>query len=90
MAIPKGTFKCIIPERITSQMLAPHTLTKPCPLCGKPAEHLFRPFCSKRCKDVDLGRWFTERYVVPGEESAADENDAEQDGKPPTQQDDGG
>ena len=55
-------------------MLAPHTLTKPCPICGKPAEHLFRPFCSKRCKDVDLGRWFTERYTIPAEPTDDDED----------------
>ena len=39
-----------------------------CPVCGKPTEQKFRPFCSKRCADVDLGRWLTEAYVVPGEE----------------------
>jgi endogenous inhibitor of DNA gyrase (YacG/DUF329 family) len=43
-----------------------------CPVCGRPREADFRPFCSKRCADVDLGRWFNEAYVVPeplGEES---------------------
>jgi endogenous inhibitor of DNA gyrase (YacG/DUF329 family) len=58
-------------------MLAPHILAKPCPICGKPAEHLFRPFCSRRCKDVDLGRWFAERYAIPAELSEADEDDAD-------------
>ncbi len=38
-----------------------------CPICGKPAKPEFRPFCSRRCADVDLGRWFGERYSVPGE-----------------------
>ena len=28
----------------------------------------FRPFCSKRCADVDLGKWFGERYAIPAEE----------------------
>jgi len=40
---------------------------RPCPICGKPAEaprHL--PFCSGRCRQVDLGRWFGEVYRVPG------------------------
>ncbi|MDB5393721.1 MAG: hypothetical protein JWM91_1227 [Rhodospirillales bacterium] len=41
------------------------TAQKKCPVCGKPAEIEFRPFCSKRCADVDLGRWFNESYVVP-------------------------
>jgi endogenous inhibitor of DNA gyrase (YacG/DUF329 family) len=36
-----------------------------CPICGKPVDAEFRPFCSKRCADVDLGRWFNESYVVP-------------------------
>jgi len=35
-----------------------------CPICGRPPEAAFKPFCSKRCADVDLGRWLGERYVV--------------------------
>jgi endogenous inhibitor of DNA gyrase (YacG/DUF329 family) len=35
-----------------------------CSVCGRPVEAEFRPFCSKRCADVDLGRWLGERYVV--------------------------
>ncbi len=30
-----------------------------CPVCGKPAAEATRPFCGKRCADVDLGRWLT-------------------------------
>jgi endogenous inhibitor of DNA gyrase (YacG/DUF329 family) len=37
-----------------------------CPICKKPAIPEFRPFCSKRCADVDLNRWLSDRYVVPG------------------------
>lgn len=44
-----------------------------CPICGKPVEKAFRPFCSKRCSDVDLQRWLSGRYVVPGGEDD-DEN----------------
>ena len=36
-----------------------------CPLCGHPAEKEFRPFCSKRCQELDLGRWLDESYRVP-------------------------
>jgi endogenous inhibitor of DNA gyrase (YacG/DUF329 family) len=36
-----------------------------CPVCGQATEARFRPFCSKRCADIDLGRWLNERYVVP-------------------------
>lgn len=39
-----------------------------CPVCGKARTKKHRPFCSKRCADVDLGRWFTGAYAVPTEE----------------------
>lgn len=39
-----------------------------CPVCGKPTEAACRPFCSRRCADVDLGRWLTESYRIPAEE----------------------
>jgi len=38
-----------------------------CPICRKPTVHRYRPFCSARCADIDLGRWFTEAYRIPGE-----------------------
>jgi uncharacterized protein len=41
---------------------------RPCALCGKPQDSRFRPFCSKRCADVDLGRWLKGNYVIPGRE----------------------
>ncbi len=41
---------------------------KGCPICGKPVMQDYRPFCSKRCADVDLGRWFGETYRVPTNE----------------------
>ena len=44
-----------------------------CPICGKPTDEKFRPFCSKRCADVDLQRWFSGAYAIPGAE-AGDEN----------------
>jgi len=37
-----------------------------CPICGKPTNPKTRPFCSPRCADIDLGRWFGETYRVPG------------------------
>jgi endogenous inhibitor of DNA gyrase (YacG/DUF329 family) len=43
--------------------------TKPspkCPICGKPAAAEHRPFCSARCRQVDLGRWLSGDYVIPG------------------------
>ncbi len=44
-----------------------------CPICGAPRQQEFRPFCSKRCADVDLGRWLSEAYVVSGPASEAAE-----------------
>ncbi len=37
-----------------------------CPICGKPTEHDYRPFCSRRCADVDLNRWLAGVYAIPG------------------------
>jgi endogenous inhibitor of DNA gyrase (YacG/DUF329 family) len=39
---------------------------KPCPICTRPAVQRFRPFCSRRCADVDLHRWLSGSYVLPG------------------------
>ncbi|MFN3259503.1 MAG: DNA gyrase inhibitor YacG [Pikeienuella sp.] len=44
-----------------------------CPICGQPTEPRWRPFCSKRCADVDLGRWMTGAYAVPVEEDKEEE-----------------
>jgi endogenous inhibitor of DNA gyrase (YacG/DUF329 family) len=38
---------------------------KPCPICGKPATEASRPFCSERCRDVDLNRWLSNSYAIP-------------------------
>ena len=45
-----------------------------CPICGKAAPPASRPFCSRRCSDVDLGRWLTGHYVVPGPSEELDED----------------
>ena len=39
-----------------------------CPICGKPRDPNYRPFCSKRCADVDLGRWLKGSYAIPSTE----------------------
>lgn len=46
-----------------------------CPICGKPATPSYAPFCSARCTDVDLNRWLTGSYAIPGR--PADEEDAD-------------
>ena len=45
---------------------------KPCPTCGASAMHETRPFCSKRCADIDLGRWFQGAYAVPAVDATDD------------------
>ena len=39
-----------------------------CPICAKPATERYRPFCSKRCADIDLGKWMSGGYALPSEE----------------------
>ncbi|CAA7622754.1 DNA gyrase inhibitor YacG [Magnetospirillum sp. UT-4] len=48
---------------------APANTNKPCPVCGKPADAKFRPFCSRRCADVDLHRWLGGAYRVETDEA---------------------
>ena len=49
-----------------------------CPICGKPMAREYRPFCSKRCADVDLQRWFTGGYVVPASAQEEEETPSTQ------------
>ncbi|KXV57331.1 hypothetical protein AD947_08845 [Acetobacter tropicalis] len=53
------------------------TKTASCPVCGKPTQQATRPFCSQRCADIDLGRWFTGHYRIPG--PPVDEENMEKD-----------
>jgi endogenous inhibitor of DNA gyrase (YacG/DUF329 family) len=49
-----------------------------CPVCKKETawrENPFRPFCSERCRLIDLGKWAAGEYRVPGQEKPADEDD---------------
>jgi endogenous inhibitor of DNA gyrase (YacG/DUF329 family) len=52
-----------------------------CPICRKETDPKYRPFCSRRCADVDLGRWLTGSYAIPVRE--------EEDPADPPGQDDG-
>ncbi|CAH2599693.1 DNA gyrase inhibitor YacG [Rhodovastum atsumiense] len=51
-------------------------VASPCPLCGKPAQPKFRPFCSARCADIDLGRWFNESYRIPAQEPSEERDES--------------
>ncbi|WP_103258233.1 DNA gyrase inhibitor YacG [Tabrizicola aquatica] len=50
-----------------------------CPICAKPTAADYRPFCSRRCADIDLGRWLTESYRIP----APTEEEEPEDDPPP-------
>jgi hypothetical protein len=46
---------------------------RPCPVCAKPSQQKFHPFCSSRCAQVDLNRWLGGQYAIPTEEAADSE-----------------
>ena len=46
-----------------------------CPICKRPEDATFRPFCCKRCADVDLQRWFTGAYAIPVVENGDPDDD---------------
>lgn len=50
---------------------------RPCPECGRPSSRETYPFCSTRCKEVDLNRWLSGAYAIPVEE----DEDEDEDGK---------
>jgi uncharacterized protein len=54
-----------------------------CPICGRPTEAAYRPFCSRRCADIDLSRWLSGAYTIPDE---ADSEDGGVTGEPPAGQ----
>ncbi|MEN3977126.1 DNA gyrase inhibitor YacG [Emcibacter sp. SYSU 3D8] len=58
-----------------NEMSDPHKFIRPCPICRKPAVERYMPFCSKRCSDLDLGRWLDGRYVIETEDSPGAEDD---------------
>ena len=59
------------------------TSSPSCPICGKPTDVAFKPFCSKRCSDIDLNRWLTGVYAVPVKD------DEDEDGTRPADGDEG-
>jgi endogenous inhibitor of DNA gyrase (YacG/DUF329 family) len=57
---------------MSSRIISPEQ-AKPCVVCGKPQAEALRPFCSRRCADVDLHRWLAGAYALPAMED--DEGD---------------
>ncbi len=65
------------PSKIADAAPAPSGKTRACPICGKPATEAAKPFCSKRCADVDLHRWLGGVYAIPAvdqDEGLADDD----------------
>ncbi|MCC6203898.1 MAG: DNA gyrase inhibitor YacG [Hyphomicrobiales bacterium] len=59
-----------------AEKVTPLRARRPCPECGKPSSREHYPFCSARCKDVDLNRWLSDAYVIPGRPEEDEENAA--------------
>ncbi|MGA7974459.1 MAG: DNA gyrase inhibitor YacG [Pseudolabrys sp.] len=57
------------------------TLVARCPICGKPTDAAVRPFCSKRCADIDLNRWLSGVYAVPVREEEDEDGERPPDGE---------
>ncbi len=55
--------------------------TSSCPLCGKPVDAASKPFCSKRCADIDLNRWLKGVYAVPAKEEEDEDGNRPGDGE---------
>jgi len=54
-----------------------------CPICSKPAERTFAPFCSRRCADVDLSRWLKGSYAIPGSRAGEESEEGFDGSNPP-------
>lgn len=69
--------------RATPQGERAKSVMRPCPQCGRPVEWgpdaVFRPFCSERCRAIDLGAWLAGAYRVPAEDT--DDPEAPGDGR---------
>jgi endogenous inhibitor of DNA gyrase (YacG/DUF329 family) len=52
-----------------------------CPICGKPTDVSIRPFCSKRCADIDLNRWLSGVYAVPVREEEDEDGERPAEGE---------
>ncbi len=56
-----------------------------CPICKSETVHAYRPFCSRRCADLDLGRWVTGSYAIPSDEPLDDDEEMARSDRDPEQ-----
>ena len=62
-------------SRVKASMSRHSPSARPCPICGKPPERRFRPFCSKRCADLDLAHWLKGDYAIAAREAPEGEEE---------------
>jgi len=67
------------PTNVVDLKTAIRTVTKggKCPLCAKPTVDAFKPFCSKRCANLDLGKWLGDGYRLPTDEGPGSGEDGQ-------------
>ena len=64
-----------MPDKPTESAEPKQAWQKPCPICRKPATQTSQPFCSPRCRDVDLNRWLSNSYVIPAAKDEEEDPD---------------
>jgi hypothetical protein len=69
---------------IHDKPLTPERAGRRCPICRRATSVRFRPFCSQRCADLDLGRWLNDAYVIFSDEPANTEKPANTDENEPS------
>ena len=72
---PSGPGRPVPQSTFAADPVTPGEAERPCPICRKPSRTAFRPFCSKRCADVDLSRWLNGVYAVPASEPPEDDGE---------------
>ena len=60
--------------------VAPLRKAVPCPICKRPSSREHYPFCSNRCRDVDLNRWLSGSYAIPGRPEEEEDGEAQDEG----------
>ena len=59
----------------------------PCPICSKPSEAKYAPFCSRRCADIDLSRWLKGAYAIPGKPAGEEDENTRETAPNPSEND---